>query len=185
MNRTILFFCMMISAWSAQDAQAKVFITVKEALETAFPENESWTNTTETRYLTQSQIQKAKELSGVEAPSALVVRYHAKNKKTGKEEFAYTDTHRIRSHMESLLVIVDSENRIRHLEVLAFDEPLEYMPRDQWYRKFDQAGLDADLEVKRRIPFVTGASLTAQASTQAARRVLSIHAALQEKTAKK
>ena len=172
---------LLICTWPLHEAKAKVFITVKEALKAAFPESESWTTTAETRYLTADQIRKTKELSGHDAVSALVVRHHAKNSKSGKDEYAYTDTHRVRSHSESLFVVVDSEDRIRHLEVLAFDEPLEYMPKDQWYRKFDQASLNADLEVKRRIPFVTGASLTAQASTQAARRVLAIHLSLKAK----
>ncbi len=181
MNRLVFLMMLFMNTWSVPCAQAKVFITLKEALNAAFPESDSWTTSPETRYLTRQQIGKAKELSGLEAPSALVVRYHAKNRKTGKDEYAYTDTHRVRSHTESLILIVDSEDRIRHLEVLAFEEPLEYMPKDQWYRKFDQSPLNADLEVKRRIPFVTGASLTAQASTQAARRVLAIHLALREK----
>jgi electron transport complex protein RnfG len=182
-NSLILPFILLL--WSVPLAQAKVFMTVKEALDAQFPPAEQWAVTTETKYLTAEQIQKAKELSHLDAPSALVVRYRAKQKNSSKEELIYTDTHRIRSHTESLMVIVDSENRIRHLEVLAFDEPLEYLPKDQWYRKFDQSKLDQELEVKRRIPYVTGASLTAQASTQAARRTLAIHQVLQEKGAMK
>jgi Na+-translocating ferredoxin:NAD+ oxidoreductase subunit G len=147
--------------------------------------SDQWITTTETKYLTAEQSKKAKELSGHDTASALVVRYRASRDHEKQVEYAYTDTHKVRTHTETLFVIVDSTGKIRHFEVLAFEEPLEYMPKDLWYGKFKNAQLNPDLEVKRQIPFVTGASLTTQASTQAARRILAIHQVLQQKVAEK
>ena len=176
---TALFLLTMILS---PQVKAKVLITQKEALEAAFPSGEQWVLNSETKYLTLQQLKSAKELSGHTISSALVVRHRAKNKSSGKLEFVYTDTHRVRTHTETLMLIVDADKKIRRVEVLAFEEPLEYMPKDQWYGKFEKSPLDAELEVKRRIPFVTGASLTAQASVQAARRILAIHEVLENHT---
>ena len=60
----------------------------------------------------------------------------------------------------------------------AFREPREYLPRDGWYRQFDGERLTDDLVLKRRIRPITGATLTAGATTAAVRRVLAIHAAV-------
>ena len=47
-----------------------------------------------------------------------------------------------------------------------------------WYGQFPGKGLDADLDLKRGIHPVAGASLTARATTAAVRRVLALHRVL-------
>lgn len=49
------------------------------------------------------------------------------------------------------------------------------MPREEWYHQCDGEDLDDDLSLKRDIRPVTGATLTARATTEAVRRVLAIH----------
>ena len=157
-------------------AVAKVFVSLEEALKLAFPGCET---SSETRYLTDAQIARAKELSHGEVTSPLVVRYRAvcKGKTAG---FGYTDTHRVRTHPETLLIIVDGEGVLRKIEMLSFEEPQDYIPKGEWYRQFQDQPLTNELELKRRIPPVTGASLTARATTQAARRVLAIDQVLRQ-----
>ena len=55
-------------------------------------------------------------------------------------------------------------------------EPEEYLPRPSWYAQFIGKRLDDDLRLKRGIKGVTGATLTARATTDAARRLLALHA---------
>lgn len=69
-NFVILPFIFLL--WSVPMAQAKVFMTVKEALDVQFPTNDQWTVTTETKYLTAEQIQKAKDLSHLEDRKSVV-----------------------------------------------------------------------------------------------------------------
>jgi len=57
----------------------------------------------------------------------------------------------------------------------SFLEPPDYIPREAWYRQFEGRGLDPDLDLKRAIRPVTGATLTARATTSAVRRVLALH----------
>ncbi|MEL7061524.1 MAG: FMN-binding protein, partial [Acidobacteriota bacterium] len=58
-------------------------------------------------------------------------------------------------------------------------EPAEYIPPALWYAQFDGRSLDEALQVERGIRGVTGATLTARATTEAVRRALAIHAVLQ------
>ena len=61
------------------------------------------------------------------------------------------------------------------MEVVTFREPIEYMPREGWYEQYQGKVLDADLALKRAIRPVTGATLTARATTEAVRRILALH----------
>ena len=45
---------------------------------------------------------------------------------------AYFDTHRVRSVDETLMVVVDPSGRASRVEILAFDEPPEYLPKKGW-----------------------------------------------------
>ena len=165
----LLAFCLL----SGPSAQAKVFLSVQEALETSFPKSEGCEVKTANRYLTAEQMKQAESLSGFPTTSALIIQYSGTcgGKLKGR---AYTDTHRVRTHPETLFMWVDANGVLQKTEVLSFDEPLDYIPKTQWYQTFEKKKLDGELQIKRGIPFVTGASLTGQATLQATRRVLAI-----------
>lgn len=155
----------------AAPAAAKVFLTVDEALKLAFPDSQV---ERKTAYLTKEQVLRARELSGVEVTSALVTHYVAR--RAGRPAgTAYFDTHRVRTLPETLMVVVDPQGRVVRIEVIAFREPEEYLPRGGWYEQFRGHGLDRELRLKQGIHPVTGATLTARATTDAVRRVLALH----------
>lgn len=158
---------------------AKVFLTVDEALKLAFP---GGVTARQTAYLTPAQLQRARQLSGVEVPSALVPYYTAKRE--GKVVgTAYFDTHRVRTLPETLMIVVDPQGKVVRIEMVSFREPEEYIPRGAWYEQFQGQALDRDLQLKRDIRPVTGATLTARATTDAVRRVLAVHQVLREAAA--
>jgi hypothetical protein len=74
---------------------------------------------------------------------------------------------------------LDAAAEVRRVEVVTFREPLEYIPRSGWYQQFEGESLSEELALKRGIRPVTGATLTARATTEAVRRVLAIHAAVE------
>ena len=146
-------------------------MTVDEALRLAFPGCEV---ARRTAWLTPAQVRQAKDLSGVDVPSALVTWYEAR--RNGQPAgTAWFDTHRVRTLPETLMVVVDPQGRVARLEVISFREPEEYMPKGGWYAQFLGRRLDPDLALKRGIHPVTGATLTARATASAVRRVLALH----------
>jgi hypothetical protein len=149
----------------------KVFLTREEALELAFPDCERKRLTT---YLTKAQTKRVAELAKVPFDRSVVFAYEAR-RKGELVGTAYFDTHKVRTHREILMIVVGPAARIRRIEVLAFAEPVDYLPRGAWYGQFTGRGLDDELELKRAIKGVTGATLTARATTAAARRLLAVH----------
>ena len=165
----------------ALPVSAKVFLSVDEALKTAFP---GCPVEHRTAFLTPAQVQQVKGLGGVEVPSALISYYECKDAK-GPAVTAWFDTHRVRTLPETLMIVVDPQGKVARIEVISFREPEEYMPRGAWYQQFLGKRLDADLQLKRGIRPVTGASLTARATTDAVRRVLALHQVLVSASARR
>jgi hypothetical protein len=156
-------------------AEAKVFLTKEEALKLAFP---GASVERRTAFLTDGQRREAQKLSGeAELPAALATFYAATidGRPIG---FAYFDAHLVRTAPETIMVVVDPAGALRRIEVLSFDEPEEYLPRPGWYAQFSGKPLDDELSLKRGIRPITGATLTARVTTDAARRCLALHRVL-------
>ena len=154
----------------------KVFMNRDEALALAFPDCKV---ERATAYLDPKHVERVAELSKLEYESTVAYTYRAT--KEGKwVGTAYFDTHRVRSMRETMMVVVKPDASVGRIEVLSFGEPVEYIPRDRWYGQFTGHKLDGDLFLGRDIRGVTGATLTAVATTNCSRRVLALHQVLGE-----
>lgn len=171
----ILATALLVTTIPVDSLFAEGLISREEALALVFPEAKIQA---ERVFLTEQQKKTAATLAGVEVPTALIARYVAikDDKIIG---YAYVDTHIVRTKKESLLIFLDEEGRIQRIEVIVFLEPPEYQASPEWYGQYRNKMLNEDLNLQRAIRPVTGATLTAIATNQAARRVLAIHQVLE------
>ncbi len=154
--------------------QGKVFLSTKEALALAFPGCE----VERAKYvLDAAKKQRATELAGHKPRRSMVYAYEAR-KDGVLVGTAYFDRHRVRSKQELVMVVVGPDSSVRRLEVLSFEEPVDYLPRGSFYAQLVGRALDEKLSTKRDIVGVTGATLTVNATVQAVRRVLAAHMVL-------
>lgn len=166
-----LVLAALLAPWAAP---ARVLLDVEAALAAAFPGCRIERRTV---YLNAGELARAREAAGVAVPSAFVVPYVATcNGALGGT--AYFDAHRVRTLPETVMVVIDVAGRVERVEVLSFDEPPDYLPGAAWYRQFVGRALTSELALKRDIDGVTGATLTARATSEAVRRVLAIHEVL-------
>ncbi|MAB80042.1 MAG: FMN-binding protein [Planctomycetes bacterium] len=151
-------------------------LTRDEALQLAFP---GCRIEKVTHYLKKEQRKLAEELAKVKVERRVVHAYRAmrKDEVVGT---AYFDVHKVRTHKQVVMFVVDKARSLRRIELLTFAEPVEYIPSGKWYRQFIGKKLNDQLSLKRGIRGVTGATLTARATTQAARRVLALHAVVEK-----
>ena len=152
-------------------ASARVYMTVPEALESAFPKPA--TVERRTLYLDDEQARRAGERAGAPV-EARIVPYYVGRSGDRVLGFAYFDTHLVRTLPETILVLVDPDAKIRRIDVLSFDEPEDYRPTPRWLEQFPGRGLD-EIGTRQGIHALTGATLSSRAITQAARRVLALH----------
>ena len=144
------------------------------ALATAFPDAERVER--RTAYLDDSQLDRVRELAGPQVEvSSTVVTYYVALVGGRPVGVAYFDAHVVRTLDEVLMVVVGADDRIRRLETVSFREPPEYEAPEGWLQLFVDRPLGPELSLKGEIPVMTGATLTANAVTAAARRVLALH----------
>ena len=148
--------------------------TTQEALALAFPGAQF---TRKEHVLSGIQAERVKALAQVELPGSWMVAYEAR-KNGVLVGVGFFDTHRVRTLNETLLVALSPEGRILRVEAVAFREPAEYMAKEAWVKQFEGKGLDAQLSLKGAIHPLSGATLTAHAMTDAARRCLALHQVL-------
>lgn len=157
--------------------EARVFMTREKALEIVYGDDAVFRR--ESVFPTEEQVTRARTLAGpgVTVREAPLTRYTAWS---GERLLgtAYLDTHLVRTMPQTVLVFVNPAGQLAGIEILSFDEPGEYLPRKNWLEQFDGRLLDDQLAIGGRIHGMTGATLSAHAVTDAARRVLALHLAL-------
>ena len=156
-------------------APAKVFLSRAEALTWAFPD--AYAVESETHILTDAQVARVKSLSGAQLDSKLVTVY------TGRRGdavlgHAFLQMHTVRTQSEAFLVVISPEGRVERLRMLAFHEPLEYLPPERWLDQFEGVGDDAPLRVSRDIHGLAGSTLSANAVTRGVRGALALYRVL-------
>jgi len=150
----------------------RVFMTQEQALAGAFQAPQ--TIDRRTLYLDEKQVAAAAARAGVPVEGR-VVSYYVGSLDGRITGYAYFDTHLVRTLMETIMVLVSAEGRIRRIDILSFDEPEEYKLSSRFLDQFREQGMGPDLSLKGRIRGMTGATLSARAVTEASRRVLAVH----------
>jgi hypothetical protein len=166
--------CVVLGLGASALAAADL-LTREEALAAVYPGAEV---EAERVFLTQAQVTEAEALSGVAPPRALVARYVARRDGAVVGR-AYVDTHVVRTKRESLLVSLDTQGRVRRVDVTAFFEPREYLASEGWLKQYEGRRLDAELGLQRGIRSIAGATVTASSATDAVRRVLAVDRVLE------
>lgn len=92
--------------------------------------------------------------------------------------FAILDSHLVRTLPETFLVVLSPEGEVKATHVLAFYEPLEYLPTERWLRQLEGRRLDGQLHAGRGIASITGSTLSSRAVVGGVRRALAIHSVL-------
>ena len=124
--------------------------------------------------ISDSQAEKVKELSGIKIENRLVTFYLVKvNSKI--KAYAYVDIHIVRTHPEVVLYVLNERGEIELIQILSFKEPPEYMADDNWLRYLKGKTIGKDLlRLRRDVPNMTGATLTAKAITDNARKIIAL-----------
>ena len=162
----------LIAAAIATPARARVEMTQAEALELAFPPPQEVER--RTLYLDEKGAADVKAAAGV-ALEVRVVPYYigrAAGRVTG---YAYFDTHLVRTLPETVMIRITPEATIAAIDIVAFDEPSDYRVTGRWLDQFRGRGPDDAAGLPGTIRSLSGATLSARAVTDAARRVLALH----------
>jgi len=132
-------------------------------------------------FLTNEQENQINALSRGKLQTKLFARYVATRdgRIVGR---AYIDTHIVRTKRESLLIALDTQGRVKRINVTAFLEPPEYIASERWLNQYKQKRLSDQLAIHRSIRPIAGATLTTQAVNAAVRRVMALDQVLEQES---
>ncbi len=175
LTRALGLAVLLAAVCSGGGADAKVFYSRSEALDLAFPQADRVEG--HTYALDDDQVARVETLARCPMDTKLVKMYTGW--KGGEVVgYAFIDLHTVRTLPEAFLVVLDPEGAVRTLRVLAFHEPLDYLPAGRWYQQFERKSIDDPLRLGRDIHGILGATLSARAVSASVRRVLAFYEVL-------
>ena len=129
----------------------------------------------ETQNIILSNVQLQQLIKSSQQPidSKLYRIYMAKNgdKTTG---YGLLMNKKVRTKTAVVLYLIGTDGKIKSIEIVAFNEPMEYLPSATWLNVFDQKNSANTLKLNQDIPTTTGATLSARAITDGARAALAL-----------
>lgn len=82
---------------------------------------------------------------------------------------------KVRTKNAAVLYLIDTNGTIRAVEIVAFNEPPEYIPASGWIEQFKGKSVKDELRVDRDIPTITGATMSARNIADGARVALALY----------
>ncbi len=158
-----------------EGAEAKVFASQNQALREAFPEA--------TRIERDSRIIGKRDLAQIAKITnaddlARVVVLHTAWRDDEVLGYAHIDVHNVRTKPEAFMVVLTPSGTVRSVRVLAFHEPLDYLPTDRWYSQFAGKTRKDRLRVGNDVHGVVGATLSTRAAAEGVKRMLAYYEVL-------
>jgi Na+-translocating ferredoxin:NAD+ oxidoreductase RnfG subunit len=165
----------LVLAAAPPTAQSKVFASQNQALSEAFPDA--------TRIDRKTMILRKAQVEAIESRTAgkieaKIVVLHIAYREDEVLGYAHIDVHTVRTQPEAFLIVLTPQGRVRSVRILAFHEPLDYLPTDRWYGQFTDKGKEDGLRVGRDIHGVVGATLSARAAADGVRRMIAYYEVL-------
>ena len=81
---------------------------------------------------------------------------------------------KVRSKNAVVLYFI-ADKTLKSIEIVAFNEPREYIPTKKWNSQFEGIKTDTKLELNRDIPSISGATLSARTVTDGSRVAFALY----------
>jgi len=165
------YFIIIILALSAQ-VSAKMLISPFDAIVQTFGEN--ITVKKKNVLLTSTQAKKIGDDARVKLNSK-IFRVFKAQKDSKDIAYGILINRKVRSKNAVILYIIDDKSILKTIEIIAFNEPIEYIPSKTWQSQFREIPTDKKLKLSKDIPIITGATLSARSVVDGSRLAFSFY----------
>jgi len=150
---------------------AKVLLSPIEAMKENYSQNA--TITKQNILLSKEKFQQIQSSAKVKLNTKIYRIYTAKQdeKILG---YGILINKRVRSKNAVVLYLI-SKGKLHGIEIIAFNEPHEYIPSKAWTKQFKEIATDTMLHLSRDIPTITGATLSARSVVDGSRIAFAIY----------
>jgi len=150
---------------------AKGGIDIAKVLKPSF--SPSVTVTKKQFNLSKKQMKAVQNSAKAQLDSNVIRMYTIKQGKS-IQGYAVLIVQTIRTKKAAVLYVMDQNQKLKGIEILAFKEPSEYKPNKAWQGVFKGKTKEDNLFSGKGIPTISGATLSARAIADAARIAISI-----------
>ena len=84
-------------------------------------------------------------------------------------------TRKMRTKKATVLYVFDKAGKLKFSEIMAFGEPPEFKPNQQWMGQFQNASASTKLTMGKDIPTISGSTLSARGISEGARIARAIY----------
>jgi hypothetical protein len=166
--------CYLVFLWLASitsNSFAQVFYSKNEAMELAFGKD------AEIELLSlfpdDNESQQIQQASRAKLESGLFTFYVGKSQ--GKLiSYAAIETETVRTKPETLMIVLSPKGDLQKILTLAFHEPPEYRPPENWFKRLYNRPL-ADMDFNKGVDGISGATLSARSALTSVRKVMSFY----------
>jgi len=151
--------------------QAKVLISPIEAMKENFATDASISK--KNILLNKKRFTTVQENAKVKLDTKIYRIYTAKKGDTTLG-YGVLINRKVRSKNAVVLYFI-SKNILQGIEVIAFNEPHEYLPSKSWKEQFQNISTETMLRLNREIPSISGATLSARSVTDGSRLAFALY----------
>lgn len=155
---------------------AQVLASPQEVMQSYFGTNSSIEK--KNILLSAQETQEIQKRAQVKLESKIFRAYSAKvdGKLVG---YGILVSKKIRSKNGVVLYIISHQQKaLKAIEVIAFNEPLEYLPQNDWKKQFQDKPTTQPLHLSQEIHTITGATLSARTITDGSRIAFALYNSL-------
>jgi len=152
------------------DASARVLLTRDEALRQIFGSKAQVS--VRSAYLTDGQMDSVRRRAQAPFTQRRVTYYVVQS--DSALGTAFVDQGIIRSQTGTILIALDPGGRVRAVEILAWNEPDDFLPSERWLERARGLSRPANTRPGDAMPHIAGATLSARAITAAIRRAMAL-----------
>ncbi|MFT7859765.1 MAG: FMN-binding protein [Sulfurimonas sp.] len=157
---------------TALQLSAGVLLSPYEVLHSTF--GDDITITEKNMLLKKAQKQRIQKAARTKLNSSIVRTYKIEK---NKQHLAYAIllSNKIRSKNGVYLYTINAQDVLESIEIVAFNEPLEYMPNNTWKQQFSDVPTNQHLNIPKNVSTITGATLSARSITESANIAMQIY----------
>ena len=167
--RVLLLLGLAAMAAGPGPTSAQLAPKEQEALRAAFPDAERFAP--KDLLLSDELVSRIEKVARARVRERMVTFYTATR---GGEVIGHAviHSHVVRTKRETFTLAFDPDGRIRRIVIVAFLEPIEYLPSDRWLAQFGGKGEGDRLAVGDDLAPISGATLSARGIAEESRWLL-------------
>jgi hypothetical protein len=168
LRQALSLFLAVFVMTQSRAAQGEVILAQDEAMEVAFGAGAEIS--TQTKLISSEQKSAIEELAQTKLSSSFFQYYQGK--RNGELlGYAVIDSRIMRTNLAVFMVVLSKDLVVQKVVLLAFNEPSEYQPTDNWLKQLEGAKSIRDLVPGQGLAPIAGSTLTVNGLSDGVRAV--------------